>query len=269
MIIKHTRKEVPRIVEQISSCRFMQSTRIEFSIKKSFAPQDGSLRYSLSSSSPDWLFINEITGMITGKTPPVNRSAEYNVAVTASNSFGYVIARFKLLVTATEMEKRLSGHYRNFLWENDKGLAVDAESLPKSIEQADYIEALFELFTQDEKQGRVDLRKLLQKAAQEYGIELSSKISLNDFEQVLKSLNPEVCKTLDQLFGRLSDTEFRNMLRQGSQPLGVHPIALWNYLAAPKQHVFNMNIESVLQSAVADVIHLREEIKTNHGINAK
>ncbi len=252
----------PVIINLLKSRTVKMQQFFRFSVRNGFSPLDEDLIFSLSENCPKWLKIQEKTGIISGISPKVAHPVQYLLTVQAANQHGAVKQRFFLKVTCQDIIDTITYTLKNILSLRNQ-YSKYPEHIPSLHEILEYI---YEHYIASEYIE--EFHALVWEYAQKAHLKVHRPPSLNDFKKVIQSINPRAEKQLRQQLGKhhilltaeLTNREFRQLFQQGSQRLGVHPIAVWNYLSAPKLKVWSQShLCDVLDQAAEAIIELRIE----------
>lgn len=131
--------------------------------------------------------------------------------------------------------------------------------LPHTYDLLDYI--FYYLDTYDHE----NFLKLLKEQSEKLGKSLSEPVQAHEFKELITTINPlaeqqlrEKAQALQMLtLAELTADEMINLFRQGSQPLGMIAIVVFNYLAAPDRFNFS-HVKNVLDFAADEMIELIE-----------
>lgn len=254
--------QIPQIGEQLASRMVRQKQPVCLNVQKGFIPREGDVQYELVGNQPSWLMLDATTGVLTGLSPAVQRKQQFLVTLRAFNPQGEAIQRFFIDVVSEEFFESYHRCLLELTLRKQIYFPFDHHSLSH-----DLLEYIFEYFNQSDA---LDFFDLLHEKAEDLGLEVKEKADYADFKKVVNELNPDVDMEqqlrenygkLDPLiFAELSNKDFRNLFRQGGQPQGAIPIAIWNYLSAPDQHVWSA-MHNVLDSAAEQVYELKTENK--------
>jgi len=143
-------------------------------------------------------------------------------------------------------------------------------NLPHEHDLLDYIFNYFDIYAKE------DWTKLLREEAKKRGKVLSDVITVYEFKELITSINPlaekqlrDKCQALQALtLAELDSDQMINLFRQGSQPLGMTPILVFNYLAAPDLYNFS-HVKNVLDYAADELIELMEQNQTQYNLHVK
>lgn len=257
-------QSTPTVYKPITPQRVRQQQSFSFSVQENFAPQDGSLRFELLSPTPAWVTIDPVTGVISGIAPATRYDKQFIIVVRASNAFGFVEQSFHLKVTLTDLVNTLALNLKKQLWRRSPKKTFKIV-VPYRHEILEYI---YEYFI-NSKFKEIFLN-LIRLHAKKLKIPVNKDIHYRDFARVIKTLNPTVEKDLRRklnnqhilLTAELKNVEFRNLYRQGSQPLGAHPVPVWGYLAAPARHIWS-HVRTVLNAATF-ALYERQQNQKKH-----
>lgn len=256
--------KTPKIQHILKQIMVRQKQPFHFSIKQGFWPLDGSLRFELIGEAPHWIIIDTRTGVISGFAPPTIYDRQYLLTVKAYNEYGEETQHFFLKVVATDVIEDIAHRLKLILTPKYKHYRFGAMH-PYVHDPLDYI---FEYFMHSDNPEL--FLEQLKKNAEKLKIRLSDDIKYEDFKKVVKTMTPEIEKELQKQLGavhmaaiaELNNTDFYRLYLQGSQPLGAHAIAVWNYLGAPSMHNWS-STKTVLDAASEAIITLRQENMQN------
>ena len=256
----------PRVFKKIDSCSVQAGHSVYIDIKTAFLPNDGSLNFKLTAASPDWLYADKKDLCLKGDAPLTKQGRRYVVAIEASNEFGKTTQRFYIRVTRIPAVDALANTLLSSFDLPDYHYLHGNN--PYVHELLEYLYGYFQASIHDDA-----FNKLIKENAEELGIEISSESSYEDFKKVIKQLNPSVEEDLKKRFSGhmlleegINNTDFRNLFRQGSQPLGTYPLAVWNYLAAPDRYDWS-HTSNVLDEASEASQEIKEENKEENTSN--
>lgn len=242
----------PKLVR--SQCEF------RFSIRRNFLPLDGSLAFRFANTVPKWISIDSVTGVISGIAPATEHPQQYAFLVEAYSDHAAVQQSLFINVYCAKVAEVMAHTLKNIL------------SLRKKITHypehhatiRELLEYIFEYYQASEYKH--EFLSLIWDNANRLDLKINQPIAYKDFKKVIERLNPGIEKQLQKqlekhhvlLTAALNNQEFRRLYRQGSQRLGTHPIAVWNYLMAPRFQLWSESaVSDVLSEAAEFVIHLR------------
>lgn len=216
-------------------------------------------RYFYLFNGPCWLVINRQTGVITGTAPTVRHDVQFCITVCATIQGDMATGSFFIKVLAEDMLEDLKKPILILSMRNKP--FFPREHLPTTHDILAYIFGYFDSVPEGEQ-----FRAKIREAANEHHVALSNKLTYEDFKKVMEAVNPEIESQLEAHLGKehfiilaeLNTVEFRNLFREGSQPLGVHAIAVWNHLAAPDLQLWSA-VDTILNAAAHAIIHLRQD----------
>jgi hypothetical protein len=262
--------KTPRIQKLLGEQAVRQKQVFSFSVKRAFWPRDGSLRFELIGQPPHWITIDTRTGVISGFAPPTVYDRQHLLTVKAYNEYGEESQHFFLRVVATDVVEDMAHRLQLMLNKKYKNYYRFGAMHPYVHDSLEYI---FEYFMNSDN-PELFLAKLKENA-KKHNIDLGEEISYEDFKKVAKAIDSQIEKKIQTALGdqhiaalaELSNAEFVNLFRQGSQPLGVHAIPVWNYLAAADRHNFS-SVSNVLDASAEAIVELRRET-AEHNIEEK
>lgn len=269
----------PKIRKFIGQKLVRQKQSFDFSVKRAFSPSDGSLRFELIEEPPTWLSIDKRTGIISGFAPPVVRGSQHLLAVKASNQDGEVVQHIFLKIVAGQITKDFMHQLQDFLNKKYHGYYQFDPNHPYMHE---LLEHIYEYFKNSDN-PELFLEQLEQNA-EKCGIALGEEVTYNDFKEVVTTMDSKIEKKMQKhlesakqaalaggdlaqlkeadacnvaAMAELNNQDFRNKFRQGSQPLGVHAIPVWDYLATPDLHNWS-SVGNVLDSSGEAIVASRQ-----------
>lgn len=252
----------PVVVNLLKSRTVRDHRFFRFSIRKGYAPLDGSLRFNLADNCPKWLTINEKTGVISGIAPKVAHPMQYLITVQASNDHGGVQQNFFLKVTCQDIIETIAYTLKNILSLRNQYYRYP-DHIPTLREVLEYV---YEMYQASE--FKEAFHALIWENAHRLDLKIHRPPTYAEFKKVIERINPGIEKQLRQQLGKhhilltaeLNNAEFRDLFRQGSQRLGMHPVPVWNYLSAPKLQLWSeSHLCDVLDQAAQKIIELRIE----------
>jgi hypothetical protein len=248
----------PVLVKPIIAIAKKQRVLLHMDVHAHFCSDEGSLSFSLVGTTPPWLVIGENTGVILGETPTVPHNMQYLVTVQASNPSGSVAESFLIKVTDENFMTSMTSLVLN-LTRNKTNYG----SLDHHLRTFEVLAYIFEYFRQSKYWA--EFNGLIEEELSKMNVNVANRrerqVSFEDFKKVVVAKNPTIEKHLREKLGNdhllaeaeLTNEQFRNLYRQGSQPQGAHPIPVFNYLAAPSQHNWT-HLKTMLHEAVEAVV---------------
>jgi hypothetical protein len=98
----------PHIISSLQCYEVEEQKVFKFSIRSAFWPQDNSLYYQLTSSTPSWINIDSSKGIIYGIAPKVQVNHPYKITVVVGNEMGSVTQSFILKVLCIDVIEMMS-----------------------------------------------------------------------------------------------------------------------------------------------------------------
>lgn len=247
----------PKVLKTQATFTIKQGTVFRHAIAPYFYVEQGKLTYELK-DSPNWLSINSQTGSIIGKAPLVYTAKTYQVTVIARNFAGNAEWTFYITVTREDFSHQVDAVIQRYL-DNKAQQQKEASYVPQLLEY------LYQYFMQL-KEHQEEFLALLREKAKEKGMTLKAKPTYQDFAKVITAINPEINRQLGAELppnsslphAPVSANDLQNLFRQGSQQLGVHPVPVFNYFAAPTQHVWSVHVKNILNAATVAVMERQQ-----------
>lgn len=254
--------EKPQIVRLIKNKTIREDRVFRFATRKCFSPSDGRILYQLEGVVPQWVGIDEKTGIISGKAPKLSHPRQYLITVRAINEHGSVSQSFYLKVVVGDVIEDISERLIEIFSLRKTKFPIS----PLIPFKHEILEFLFVMYKESEYYE--EFIEQMKKHAEELNIQLEKEPTYEDFVKVVKAMNPEVDmnKLLEREFtnayilrnAELNRYEMMNLFRQGGQPLGVRPIVVWNYMGSPGRYRVGP-VNTVLNAAAKAVIKLNRE----------
>ncbi|GEM_PF-4959697 len=244
----------PTLVKPIKSCAMKQSTLVRLDVHEHFSGGDLPLAFSLVGVTPRWLVIGANTGVILGETPKVAHNVQYLVSVRASNDEGEVVEHFLLKVSAESFMTSMTSAVLNLSRNKSKYGNLDHHFSAHEV-----LQYLYEYYKASKEWELFS--GLIREEASIMNIKVSNKISYQEFRKVVLTKNPSIETHIRKQLGNdhllieaeMRNDDMRNMFRQGSQPQGVYPREIWNYLGAPSLHNWS-HMKTVLHESVEKIV---------------
>jgi hypothetical protein len=226
-------------------------------------PESGQISFALHSDQLTWLRINERTGHIHGHTPKIHGDRE----------------QFLITVVATMGNKSLTQDFfisiaSSNTIENMTRFLLKLHEYPYTVEKQKHeiLDFIFEYYRVSVYKN--DFMHLLRDHAKEKHIDLpenNDDIEYSDFKEVAEAFHPDIEKELQEKLeeehilseAELSRQEMSDLFREGAQPPGTIPIAVWNYLGETSYRNAS-EIKSVLHEAVHAIRKLHEHVQDSH-----
>jgi hypothetical protein len=228
----------------------------QFSVKDEFIPKDGSLRFFLIHPL-SWLVIPPETAVFAGVAPVLKNDHQFIVGLKAENDHGKKEAGVCIhvicdLAVFNRLKIKLSLNDRP----NKKEKVV--------FQVYELLEYIFNYY--EHSISHQEFQRFLQEQAEKSHLPVEGILAYEAFKEIVCKLNPDVEKKLKEALGsddfllhaELSESEFRNLFREGAQPQGAIPIPVWNYLAMAEYVMFSP-VLSVLKSAAHHVVEIKHE----------
>ena len=229
----------------------------QINMKPHFSPDD--LRFQLIGQNPSWVVIDNATGKVSGIPPLMEHSRQFLITVEAYNNYGAAKLNFFIKVDVGDVVESVAMTLKNIL-----SLKKKIYRYPDHIATIrELLEYIFEYYQASE--FKQEFLSLVWENAHKLNLKLNQPIRYEDFKKVAERINPKIEQQLREkldphhllLTAELSNAEFRRLFRQGSQPLGAHPIPVWNYIMSPRLEMWRESqLGSVLEAAAEDLIHL-------------
>jgi hypothetical protein len=250
----------PKSLRTPATFTIKQGTVFSHTTAPYFHVEQGRLSFALAKSSPGWLSINSTNGTVIGKAPAVYTAKTFHVTVNASNNVGMAEWSFYLTVTREKFDHKVDAVIQRY-FENKHQQRLEEYYTPELLE---YIYAYLE------QHHKAEFLEQLRQKATEFGMILSQQPSYEEFAKLVKLINPQVQEQLAKELpsdsplphAQVLHSDLQNLFRQGSQPLGVHAIPIFNYLAAPAQHVWAVHIKTIFNAAAVSLMQ-RQQAQTS------
>lgn len=244
----------PILIKPIKSCSMKQRVLVHLDVHEHFSGGDLPLTFSLVGVTPSWLVIGANTGLILGETPTVAHNVQYLVSVRASNDEGEVVEHFLLKVSAETFMTSMTSVVLNLSRNKSKYGSLDHHFSAHEV-----LQYLYEYYTASKEWALFE--GLIREEASIMNIKVSNKITYQEFRKVVRAKNPSIETHIRKQLGNdhllveaeMRNDDMRNMYRQGSQPQGVYPRQVWNYLGAPSLHNWS-HMKTVLHESVEKIV---------------
>lgn len=247
------------ISEKIKSIVVGAGQPFRYSIVYAFSANQP-IAYLLDYPSPAWLHIDSRSGVISGHAPKIHSEHEqFFVTVKALVGQESVEQTFILQVVDADVVEDMTRYLLrlvHFPFNPDR-------------RRHEVLEFLFEYYHSSVFVR--DFLHLLRQYAKKFDIKLNHPISYEDFKKVAEKAHPGIEKELRRKLeedhvlteAELTKTEFSRLFKEGAQPLGVIPIAVWNYIGEASYHNWS-ELKTVLHEAVHAIRDLRREAVATH-----
>jgi hypothetical protein len=244
-----------RLIKRIKPFFIPHKRRFAYYFKPHFLPHKGASYHLLGDQLPDWLHISPM-GRLFANVPEFGKDQIIRFAVQAKNEHGSATQECLLVISTTnpfDLEQAMRIH--------KKAVTALSGTLTESHDLLEYLYHYLVSF------DRAQLQALLEMRAQHLAVETKRNRNYQDFRDVMLAINPDIDQHLhDALNDRsknllepISQADFRNMVRQGSQPAGSLAIAVWNYLGAPDPVNISDIFSSVLEESGDRLISMKRE----------
>lgn len=233
--------------------------RFAFLLKPYFHPQKGVVFSREGNDLPAWLNISK-NGRLFGGVPTLPQDEIIRFAVRAENEYGSARQECLLIVSTMEpfdLEQAMETHKKTVA--GLSGILTGSRDL---------LEYIYEYIKQYEAE---QFQAMLEQRARELGVDTKKHLTYEDFRAIMLAVSPNIDQDLQailsdrskNLLEPISQEDFRNAVRQGSQPTGSIAIPVWNYLGAPDPVNISDIFSSVLESSGDNIINMRRENKAH------
>lgn len=253
----------PQIVHDVQNYKIIQEKSFSVKIFELFSPRDGTLKFYLKKPVIPWLHMDENQGILYGIAPKVPYTKLFKFTLTACNEMGFVTKSFILIVIDTDVVETMPQTLEFILSmrTQDYGYSHLHPYTPSLLEMLYH----FYQFPQYQE----GFRKSVHKTAKERGVKISEKVTFHEFESLIKSINPDIEKILQDVLDQdhaltemaLNNEDLQNLLREGAQFPGSITFPIWNHcgIASFSNWPEWRSISNVLHSAADSLRKLREE----------
>lgn len=247
------------IAEKIKSIVVAAGQPFRYSVAYGFMA-DTPIGYELDYPSPVWLSIDKKQGIVFGHAPKIQAEHEqFFVTVKAKTGTTFIEQTFIIQVMDADVVDDITRYMLrlvHFPFNPDR-------------RRHEVLEFLFEYYHSSVFVR--DFLHLLRQYAKKFDIKLGEPISYEDFKRVAEKAHPGIEKELQRKLeedhvlteAELTKTEFSRLFKEGAQPLGVIPIAVWNYIGEASYHNWS-ELKTVLHEAVHAIRDLRREAIATH-----
>ena len=281
----------PKIEKALETIKIYHKKSFSFLIRDGFSPHDGSLHFELThTNATPWLHIDSELGEVYGICPQYESDKFFKLTIYAINYSGSVSQSFILHIVCTDIEAEVTQTLEHILSARKEkyGFSHIHPYTPSLLEY------LF-LFYQNPDMVAA-FENSLREQAKLRDIHLKTPLTFQEFRNLVKLLNsnfenhllqhllqriaaweqelnlhpetnPElqakILETKALLTETMSNEQLENMVRQGSQELGVIAIPVFNYMGAIDQYNWTdwETIDNVLDAASHAIARAREENK--------
>jgi hypothetical protein len=252
----------PHIRSAIELCEIKENSKFSINISEAFSPQDGSLKFSLVATKPEWLHIEKMTGILYGEAPSVTYDKVYKTTVMASNHFGYAAQSVVLKILSSNVVESMLPTLTLALnlRQERYGFSHIHPYTPSLLE---YIYTIYQM-----PQYKKLFFESMQKQAKKINIQLTHHPSFEEFHHIVTQLNPQIENYLTQ---RLTDNvilfretvsfeELQNLYRLGFKIEEITPMPLWEYLNVIEQNNKEWQIiDNIFSITAQALLNLRQE----------